>query len=340
MARGLGIPLSLIVRAREIFSDENAPINALRFLSIFIRLKFGWRIPGFPYHLANQLNTDKQRARALQALELGLGRQKSNSGRQSVQIQLLRLEGQGYQRSEARDLVRAIAEEGVQQIRQQHIEAKSTRTLMKGGLTALDEATTLFAAHNKRYFIVSGTLLGAVRDNNFVDNDNDVDLGVFADEVSRDDLGNIFARSSFLLVSDQRYHQAYQHKSGVMLEFFFTERSEEVYTMRNFDGIVEWRFSPFELKPLTFMGHELLAPAEPEVQLTENYGNWRAPALFYDHLFDVPCARFTRTPEAAIYLAKRLGWALKTGNRFSAEQCALELRDRYGIDYCYLFPNL
>jgi phosphorylcholine metabolism protein LicD len=152
---------------------------------------------------------------------------------------------------------------------------------------ALDE-------NNIKAWLVYGTLLGYVREKDFISYDYDIDLGVFHNKKNLN-LENILIKYGFkkireFQIDDGIYglEQTYE-LNGVTVDFFYnidnggeflahTFYSEETYSMnqtieRNGGLLVtEFTFTPYELERIKFKGGYFYIPKNPDLYLKEYYG--------------------------------------------------------------------
>ena len=204
---------------------------------------------------------------------------------------------------------------------------------------ALMELKSAFDRRGKRFFLDRGTLLGAVREGDFISSDYDIDVGVFADEVDSDELRRLVAPTSFTANQDSPLKVGLVSRDGIQVDIFLTRRADDGFFSSGYRGVHEWYFSPFELAEFQFLGSTFLVPANYEKHLEENYGNWRNATAFYDLSFDEPCVEHARTAAAVEYLARRMSDAVLAGSRDAAQRSAVVLRDRFGLDYTDWFPR-
>lgn len=157
-------------------------------------------------------------------------------------------------------------------------------------LRDLDAATQELGV---RTFLISGTLLGFVRDNAIIQWDKDIDLGVMTEECP-DDIEAFFnAQSSFNVrrvdLSSDRLR--INHENGVWIDLFPHYLAGG---LRWHDGTAtRWWNTPFELERIEFLGVDHYIPEAPERYLDENYGDWRTPDPYFDARIDAPNAEVT-----------------------------------------------
>jgi hypothetical protein len=194
---------------------------------------------------------------------------------------------------------------------------KMTAELAMECLRALQKMT---ARTKARAFLVSGTLLGCVREGRILAHDYDIDLGVdVADEFLPDLLKALRSHPDFQLISRQdidnklaavndwaRAHAGrpwllkFRYKEAIPVDLFIhVEHGGQVFhgSKRNL-----WVNSSFGLAPRSFYGLEFLAPDNPDAYLTENYGDWRTPKSKFDFSTDTPNARVIHSTAALRFL--------------------------------------
>lgn len=139
-------------------------------------------------------------------------------------------------------------------------------------------------------FLMSGTLLGYVREGQLLSHDKDIDLGLVGWEQQ-------YALAQALL-SAGHYQLSYRGlrgsqtflidavdlKHGMVIDFFFFHPRDDHF-LHGIDykyGFTQnLRFSRFGLKEVDFLGDRFWIPDNADQNLTENYGDWRTPQSSY-----------------------------------------------------------
>jgi phosphorylcholine metabolism protein LicD len=194
---------------------------------------------------------------------------------------------------------------------------------------ALRDLDRALAAFGVRAFLISGTLLGYVREANFIPWDKDIDVGVSADQVDPDELARAFEKEGAFMVRRLDFttdRLRVNHANGVMIDVFphYLDDDGKVWH----DGTAtRWWNSPFALKTVEFLGIEQAVPEEPERYLDENYGNWRVPDPDFDARLDAPNREVT--DEAFLHTLHyfELLRAVGQGKRTKRERYRALLRD-------------
>ena len=141
-----------------------------------------------------------------------------------------------------------------------------------------------------RYFLQTGILLGAIRDNDFIKWDWDIEVSVFSDEVIEkfDLLVDEIKSAGFDILKDDR------HLSQLKIDFkgqLSTETTK--YTINGWshdkNKKIFWRkkfkvpdYLWKEMRKIELFGKNHLAPYPPEKYLEYQYGDWKTPLMSSD----------------------------------------------------------
>lgn len=149
---------------------------------------------------------------------------------------------------------------------------------------ALVDLQTALSSVNQRAFLVSGTLLGYAREGQILAHDKDIDVGIVGWEDQYDVARALLQSGQFAIDSRRlRGQKAYHipvahHASGVSIDIFIyhPENGMWVTGVESYFGYLQkFAFTPFELKPVTFLGIDFFVPDDVETNLAENFGDWR-----------------------------------------------------------------
>lgn len=147
-------------------------------------------------------------------------------------------------------------------------------------------------------FIMSGTLLGCMRDGRIFEHDKDFDIGVIGWESQFDVAAALLKNGRFTFnPRDLRGHQlfllpVFDLKTGYDFDiFFFHDKGDHFLHGIDSRGgyTINFKFSKFGLIEHKFLGDTFLIPDQYDKMLSENYGNdWRTPDPNYSVLLESP----------------------------------------------------
>lgn len=165
----------------------------------------------------------------------------------------------------------------------------------KRAVVALNDLNVELDKLGVKAFLISGTLLGYLRDGNFIPWDKDIDVGVLTASIQPSALEHAFDRSTEFLVRRLDFNAErlrVNHVNGIMIDIFphYAGSDGKVWH----DGTAtRWWNSPFDLTEIGFLGTRQFVPSDPERYLDENYGSWRVPDPNFDARLDAPNAEVT-----------------------------------------------
>jgi tetratricopeptide (TPR) repeat protein len=185
------------------------------------------------------------------------------------------------------------------------------------------------------FFLRGGTLLGCIREGDFLAHDKDVDIGVF-ETIGKDELVQLItAAPQFRLQAeaheqDNRVSFSVLHANGTFFDIYFHKDLGDQYRVECFmPGKSFTRtFTKFTLKPVGFAGSTYLVPENHDRYLTELYGDWRIPDPYFDSLVSAQNLDPGSEIISTCYAYSRLSDALqKADNERASAYCkqALEL---------------
>lgn len=192
--------------------------------------------------------------------------------------------------------------------------------------TTLADFKTLFPADQLRWFVISGTFLGLIRENGFLAHDYDIDLGVFEDEIDiAATIAAIKASDTFVLKKydhhtsilfqpktpatnpDVPYILKLVHVTGIHIDLFIHYHDTRTDPACDWHGssLHRWENSAFDLVSYPFYDQTVLGPADADRYLTENYGDWRTPVTEFNCTTDTPNLALVPHPIAIVIFVKR-----------------------------------
>lgn len=165
---------------------------------------------------------------------------------------------------------------------------KKLKISKKQAKIALQDLIEAFDMYNIPLFVISGTLLGILREDNFLGHDTDLDTGVF-DNIDINKMIEVVQKKGCFLVLPNRTKSCLRvkHINGTPIDIFIHYRTTNDYFH---EGVkVRWHNSPFTLKAINFNGITVHIPNDPTKYLVENYGrDWNVPKIDFDSSIDCP----------------------------------------------------
>ena len=174
---------------------------------------------------------------------------------------------------------------------------------------------------NGSFFVIDGTLLGLIRNGDFIDRDYDIDFGMWIDAYE-DTLIHSLRSAGFYLLREYG-----DPENGLVLQFFdgdthvdiqFYLRTPEAFWTAVYRGkrSIRCAYPPFDLEPAVFQGVDVLVPSPPEQYLETIYGrNWHLPVTAWDYRYGPENARPHGTLSwRASFFIKRTIWRLRNRN--------------------------
>ena len=171
---------------------------------------------------------------------------------------------------------------------------EDARTTLQNLKSALDAA-------DAPMFLISGTLLGCVRENDILGHDKDIDVGVMEVGVDKARTHDVVARSGCFSIKPYQSPGLLrlQHASGVLVDVFW-HREENGRIVH--EGLKsKWWNSPFKLTQREFLGETHLIPEDFDLYLRENYGDWVRPNVEFETFVDTPNMIITHNGEMMWY---------------------------------------
>ncbi len=171
---------------------------------------------------------------------------------------------------------------------------KQKKALRKHGLEALLKIKETTHELGIKYWLDFGTLLGAIRDGDFIYDDLDLDIGMFLDEYTPN-LEHCLSKKGFrkiecFLIDKGNYgrKEAYSYKGVVVDIFFYTRTGNYIYChgfrARDDKNLIEMLYEektflvrevtfPFNgLTNINFLGHHFSIPKNYDSYLKAYYG--------------------------------------------------------------------
>jgi hypothetical protein len=160
----------------------------------------------------------------------------------------------------------------------------------QGVSISLSDLQKVLNSENIKIFLVSGTLLGYARENSILSHDKDVDVGMFFHNkidkcIELIKLSNLFHLKVNHHGSGNIYNISLIHKStNISIDIFvyhFENHQLITGVQHSFGYLQKFSFTPFDLILVNFLDNLIHIPNNYELNLEENFGNWKTPDKHY-----------------------------------------------------------
>ena len=172
------------------------------------------------------------------------------------------------------------------------------------GKKAIHDLATIANNFNIKIFMISGTLLGFIRENALLKHDSDLDFGIFeTDNITQLIQAIKTSGVFFVLPNYSRNSVRIKHINGTPIDIFIHFKENNQYCH---NGIkVNWYNRLFNIKKINYLNLDLYIPENPELYLEENYGSdWKIPKEKFDSTFDCPNGIINNYNEIKIHCLK------------------------------------
>jgi hypothetical protein len=158
------------------------------------------------------------------------------------------------------------------------------------GKSALFDLFEISNNLNIELFLVSGTLLGYIREGGILSHDKDCDLGILGVD-QLDILLNALNLSNKFSILPEYYKKnetvqlpIIHLPTGTWIDIFVYHKYEDKFVTGvdiQFGYRQTFKFSQFKLTKVDFFNFNVYIPDNFDLNLTENFGNWRVPDKHY-----------------------------------------------------------
>lgn len=179
---------------------------------------------------------------------------------------------------------------------------KRRRRLQRHGASALDRLHRLMQRYKVPYYCDYGTLLGLVREQGFIKNDDDIDISIQPNAITPQKLLQIFIAAGYGFIHGFHYEGRVIEftvidLSGISIDIFFpvaigggkihgyqpTWYPERRYPGEKANTLIEYDLvEAVDLEAITVLSVEVQVPSNYDAILTSEYGAWRMPDPEYD----------------------------------------------------------
>ncbi|MGL5007898.1 MAG: LicD family protein [Plesiomonas sp.] len=167
----------------------------------------------------------------------------------------------------------------------------------------------LLEKNNIEFFLVSGTLLGCIREARILSHDKDVDIGIW-DHHDKNVLLTLFRTSGlfYLQASRSEHVMRIKHVNGTAIDVFFHYRDSDNYWH---GGVkLKWSNTPFKLVRYPFLKTYFNIPEDYDLYLKENYGNWKESKKEFDSSIDTNNSSILNLSEVKAHSLKEKCYSL------------------------------
>lgn len=171
----------------------------------------------------------------------------------------------------------------------------------------LRDLKAVTASADAEMFLISGTLLGAVREGDILGHDKDIDVGIMeSPALDKERVETAFRRSGKFSVKPYQVPSLLrvQHASGVMVDVFWHREEGGLIIHEGMKS--KWWNAPFDLVDFAFLGDTHRIPGTFGRYLGENYGEWETPNAEFETFVDTPNMVTTSEGEIVWYLYCKL----------------------------------
>jgi hypothetical protein len=163
----------------------------------------------------------------------------------------------------------------------------------KSAKRALVDLRDAFAGAEQDFFLISGTLLGIMREGRLLAHDTDIDVGILNGNALEYLRHALCRSSSFRLIPHFRGPRIkLAHKSGIKVDVFLHVRDGDKFwhgteTLR-WSNSQWWQGNQSMFQAIDYAGCSFLVPTDWDLYLTENYGDWRTPNKNFNATLEAP----------------------------------------------------
>ena len=163
----------------------------------------------------------------------------------------------------------------------------------------LSTTKKLFDVCGMKFYLIYGSLLGAVRDHGLIDGDEDVDVYVDSEELLRKSLPYLFENGlKVCRIYEHRLYSFRTNNDGYIDVYIKNKLPVSIWRIWcvRIAGAVFPKCYIRRFDKIDFLGVECLCPHKPERVLRYMYGKtWRIPIKSHDFIIDSPSRYWWRT---------------------------------------------
>lgn len=200
-------------------------------------------------------------------------------------------------------------------------------------LAALQDIAQLLPLSEFPWYVISGTFLGMYRDGGFMEHDYDIDLGINYEEVDLLKLEKILKEQTVFVVKKTDYslevlqdNESLQleqkpalikliHQTGINIDVFIHHL--EGSNRWHGSSIHRWDNTDFDLTLDELEGVKVLRPTNPDLYLSENYGDWQTPVTDFNSSTGTPNLTITHNFLSHALFLKRMLLHQQSSNNYN-----------------------
>lgn len=172
------------------------------------------------------------------------------------------------------------------------------KELKKQTIKEFIKIISLLDKHNIKGFLSSGTILGYVRENDLLRNDDDISIGIFANKNNINIVKNLFKKLGYRTkiyylkmngkneIGQFTFKKSYkEYEVEFDVEIFFNDIKNNKYVMSSFwKPTAFYPFNKFNIKKIEFLGSQFYIPANPVYFVKQLYGKkWNIEKPMFHH---------------------------------------------------------
>lgn len=178
--------------------------------------------------------------------------------------------------------------------------------MRKFGSQALSRMHSIMVSNGIEYYCDYGTLMGFVREGDFIKHDDDIDISIRPGSAKAVDVLKVFLDAGYGYIHAFEYNGELMEftvadLTGIPIDVFFPKAvsagkihgyqsvwsPDFKYPDEVSNTLIEYDFvEAADVHPITVVGTEVLVPGNYDEVLTSEYGPWRVPNSKFDTVTD------------------------------------------------------